>query len=376
MAQAGETVLITGGAGFLGQHILRLVLEKCTGVKEIRTFDIRQPKSPWLQQCSPGVLLRHIRGDVTKLKEISRACRGVDVVFHAAAIIDISLKPDASKLTNINVIGTQNVVDACMENNVPILIHTSSLAVVVGNAPIVNGDETVKVKENLSAYAKSKYLSELIALEGNNKVLKNGGKFKTIVIRPTSMYGEEDGHTVIHGLIIARMFGVFLPKIGFGNPKHQETYVGNTAWMHIKAWQKLKKLRSTRNNVDEKISGRVYMATDDTPVQNFFDFIEPFIKARGWTTAFFTIPYWLAFLFIWMMEMFCYIVQPFKNINIRLSTHALVFFLIEQSFNCNLAKRNLDYQPLYGFQDSLQRSIKYYKDVDLDEYYDELSLFM
>ncbi|KAK3519559.1 hypothetical protein QTP86_032128 [Hemibagrus guttatus] len=80
--------LLTGGCGFLGQHLLRVLLEKEEKVKEIRLFDKHIDSS--LEDCSTGgVKVVVIQGDITEYCSVLEACRGADLVVHSASLVDV-----------------------------------------------------------------------------------------------------------------------------------------------------------------------------------------------------------------------------------------------------------------------------------------------
>ncbi|XP_077983163.1 3 beta-hydroxysteroid dehydrogenase type 7-like [Glandiceps talaboti] len=366
MALDKLTVLVTGGAGFLGQHIIKLLIEK-TMVQEIKSFDIGPLKwNPELVIRNSMVQFHHIHGDITNVEHIAKACEGVDAVFHTAAVVDVTLMPDIEKLTEVNVVGTRNVILACIENNVQFLVGTSSHGIFEGEEPIHDGDENLEIPEKfLFVYTETKYMGEKLMLDANNRVCRNGEVLKTVVIRPVAMYGEGDSHAVKTTIQVTQNQGGVFYKIGSGAVQYQMAYIGNVAWLHIKALQKLNELGSlTLNN----IAGRVFFATDDTPLQPFSDFMKPFIVARGYRVSKLRIPYWLIYCIYWIMGMFCLLLKPMKRINMNTTTDVLYCtFGAGHSFNSRLAKQLLDYKPIFTPQEAIERSLKYYSNINLDD---------
>lgn len=116
--------LITGGAGFIGSHIAEELLRTDKG--EVVVFD---NLSVGKKENIPSGC-RFIKGDIRNKGEISKAMRGVDVVFHNAAFVSIrkSFEMPKDDLDN-NVYGTLNVLEASVQNNVKKFVFASSMAV-------------------------------------------------------------------------------------------------------------------------------------------------------------------------------------------------------------------------------------------------------
>ena len=156
-------VLVTGGAGFIGKHLVRTLLEKGYLVTIFDNFS-NSTKVSISDILDKGAKV--IEGDITKPLEISNAVKNQDVVIHLAAKISVSesiINP--AETFQVNVDGTRNVLAACEKNNVKKLIAASSAAV-YGNS--VEIPITEKSFPNpISPYGKSKLSAEII-----EKILK------------------------------------------------------------------------------------------------------------------------------------------------------------------------------------------------------------
>jgi UDP-N-acetylglucosamine 4,6-dehydratase len=109
---SGKVVLVTGGTGSFGRGILPKLLEK--GVKELRVFSRDEEKQLDIMREYTDSRLKFMLGDVRDFNRVSEACRGVDVVYHAAAqkIID-SCEANPTEALQTNMLGTLNVRRAC-----------------------------------------------------------------------------------------------------------------------------------------------------------------------------------------------------------------------------------------------------------------------
>ncbi|XP_070778608.1 3 beta-hydroxysteroid dehydrogenase type 7 isoform X2 [Enoplosus armatus] len=196
--QRGLVYLITGGCGFLGKHILTLLLEKEDKLVEVRVFDKRVDSS--LTELATGrTKVVVIPGDITDYGSVLEASRGADVVIHTASLVDVWHKIPETLIYSVNVTGTENVINACVECGIQGLVYTSSMEVI---GPNINGDPFIRGNEDTPyhvrhtmAYPKSKSKAEKIVLEANGTKLKGGKCLYTCSLRPTGIYGE--GHELI-----------------------------------------------------------------------------------------------------------------------------------------------------------------------------------
>ncbi len=150
-------VLVTGGAGFIGKHLVRSLLEKGYQVTIFDNFS-NSTKGSVSYLVDIGVAV--IEGDITKPLEISDAVRNQDVVIHLAAKISVSesiISPAETFQVNVN--GTRNVLAACEKNYVKKLIAASSAAVYGEGCPDVKLTEKSETSP-ISPYGESKVKME------------------------------------------------------------------------------------------------------------------------------------------------------------------------------------------------------------------------
>lgn len=121
-----KNILITGGTGSVGQEILRILLE--SKPKVIRILDIDETREFELQQMYRDYSnIRFLLGDVRDKERLYRAMEGVDVVFHTAALKHVmACEYNPFETVKTNVIGTQNIIDAAMDEEVEKVLLTSS----------------------------------------------------------------------------------------------------------------------------------------------------------------------------------------------------------------------------------------------------------
>ena len=120
-----KTLLITGGTGSFGNAVLNRFLE--TDIKEIRIFSRDEKKQDDMRNSLKNEKIKFYIGDVRDYDSIARAMKGVDYVFHAAALKQVpSCEFFPLEATKTNVFGTQNTIDAAVANNVKRIICLST----------------------------------------------------------------------------------------------------------------------------------------------------------------------------------------------------------------------------------------------------------
>jgi UDP-N-acetylglucosamine 4,6-dehydratase (inverting) len=151
-----KSVLITGGTGSFGKKFIETILNRYPEVKKIIIFSRDELKQSVLKQKYNSVdfpQLRFFIGDIRDRERLIRACEGVDVIIHAAAIKQVDTaeyNPDECLKTNVN--GAQNVIDAALANNVENVVALS----------------TDKACAPINLYGASKLVSDKLFIAANN----------------------------------------------------------------------------------------------------------------------------------------------------------------------------------------------------------------
>ena len=169
----GKKILITGGTGSLGQaltnHLLKLKVDT------IRIFSRNENKQVNMQSKFRDDRLRFLIGDVRDLSRLNRALEDIDIVFHAAALKHVPIiEYNPFEAIKTNIIGSQNVIDACLHEDVEI-------AVCVG---------TDKAVSPLNTYGATKLLMEKLFVTASNYLNKERHKTKFIALRYGNVFGS------------------------------------------------------------------------------------------------------------------------------------------------------------------------------------------
>ena len=172
-------VFVTGGTGLLGGYLLRELVRKGEKIKALYRSDY-----PFLLDQQEINSIEWVKGDILDTFLLHQICSEADEVYHCAGMV--SFNPARKyEMLNINVVGTANVVNACIAGGVKKLVHVSSVSALgrKRNNVIVTEEAKWTEENNLSSYGKSKYLSELEVWRGISEGLD------AVIVNPTIILG-------------------------------------------------------------------------------------------------------------------------------------------------------------------------------------------
>lgn len=235
---SARPVLVTGGGGFLGGALVRMLTARGAAV---RSFSRRRHKR------LEGLGVEQVQGDISDAGALLDACRGVELVFHVAAKAGIwGARRDFHRT---NVTGTRNLISACRSTGVGRLVYTSSPSVVFDGRDMEGIDESVPYPPRyLAHYPRTKAMAERLVRRAGDRDLH------TIVLRPHLIWGPGDNHLVPRIIRRARRLRI----VGHGRNRVDTTYVDNAAYAHLLAAEKL--------GDRPALSGRVYFISQDDPM--------------------------------------------------------------------------------------------------------------
>lgn len=340
--QSTRTVLITGGGGFLGRAIVNELLDD--GSWDVRVLDrtIAEPL--------PGGV-ETIEADVLDERALDRACAGVDAVVHAASLVDWG-QATTAQLEAVNVGGVAAVIGAARANGVRAVVHTSTMDVVCGRAPVVDADETMPFPEVFTNdYARTKAEGEVVALGAND------GDLRVCALRPCGMFGERDPYHLANVLRLLKA-GRLPLRLGNGQARFQHVYVGNVAHAHVLALEDLL-------SEQPRSAGEAYFVTDDADAVGFLEHLEPMVTALGYRLPSRSLPEPVAMTVATAMEGVAALTErlPFlPEFTPTLTRSSVRFVCHDHTFVGAKARRDLGYEPKYPPDVALARTIAWWRE--------------
>ncbi len=169
----GKKILITGGTGSLGQSLTKRLLKD--GVDTIRILSRNESKQIEMENTFDDSRLRFFLGDVRDENRLVKATEDIDIVFHTAALKHVTkIEYNPFEGIKTNVIGSQNIINACTINNVEKVICVS----------------TDKAVSPLNTYGATKLLAEKLFVTANNYIDPDKHRTKFIALRYGNVVGS------------------------------------------------------------------------------------------------------------------------------------------------------------------------------------------
>ena len=324
-----KKVLVTGATGFLGKYLVEEFVDSNYQVvaqgrnKEILD-KLKKSYKVDILQCS--------------LDEIKDKILEVDFVIHAAALSTIWGK--WKDFYNTNVVGTENVVKFCLNNNVKRLVYVSSPSVYSAKYDRINIKEDDFDKNNkLNYYIKSKILSEDII----NKVDNN--KLETVIIRPRGLFGIGDT-SIIPRLINANK-KIGIPLFNDGKNIVDVTCVENVAY-------------SLRLAMESKeANGNIYNITNNEPTE-FKNILDKLFNELGQQPRYrkmnIHVMYFVASIIELVYKTFHIYKEP------MITKYNIATLGYSQSLDITKAKADLKYKPKITLEEGIIKYARYEKE--------------
>jgi NAD dependent epimerase/dehydratase len=216
------TVLVTGADGFIGSHLVEMLHFKGYQVRALSQYNSFNNWG-WLEDINCKDKIEILTGDIRDPHYCKKITKGVDIVFHLAALIAIPysyIAPDSYVDTNIK--GTLNICQAAKENGNMRVIHVST-SEVYGTAQYVPIDEKHPMQPQ-SPYSASKIAADAMAMS-----FYNAFDLPVSIARPFNTYGpRQSARAVIPTIITQIASGMKEIKLGDTSPTRDFNYVEDT----------------------------------------------------------------------------------------------------------------------------------------------------
>jgi UDP-N-acetylglucosamine/UDP-N-acetylgalactosamine 4-epimerase len=229
-----KNILVTGGAGFIGSNLVEALL-KDNRVGKVRVLDnLSNGYLSNIEEFLSHPNFEFLEGDIRDYTTCLKACEGMDLISHQAALGSVPRSINDPLTTNaVNITGTLNVFTAAKENNIDRVIYAASSST-YGDHPGLPKVED-KIGNPLSPYAVTKYVSELYA-----KVFYTTYGLNTIGLRYFNIFGPKQSPNGAYAAVIPLFIECILenkrPVInGDGTHSRDFTYVANAVQANILA---------------------------------------------------------------------------------------------------------------------------------------------
>ncbi len=329
--QQTTKILVTGGGGFLGTEIIKQARARWPNM-EIRSLS----RSHYPHLATYAVT--QYQADLQDKNSLRQAAESVSAIIHTAAKAGVWGK--ASAYDQVNVQGTQNVIDICRDLQIPYLIYTSSPSVTFSGQDQEGESETAPYPHLfLNDYSRTKAAAEALVLQANSPTLK------TIALRPHLIWGPNDPHLVKR--IRDRALAGKLKLIASAKPcLVDSTYISNAAYSHILALEKF------LQGDGVGIAGKAYFISNGEPLA-INDLICKIALASGAPAPSKFVSRRMALLVGTALEG----VYRFLAID---NEPLLTRFVVKQMtthhwFDLTAAKRDLGYRPLVSIEEGFAR---------------------
>lgn len=227
---SGKRVLVTGAGGFIGSHLAERLLREGAEVHAMVHYNAL---SSWanLDLVAPEVKpdLRVTLGNIEDSDYVMRACRGMDVVFHLAALIAIPYSYIAPRsYVRANVEGTLNVLEAARQLGVGRVIHTST-SEVYGTALCE------PIDENHPLQGQSPYSASKIGADKMAESYWRSFETEVVTLRPFNTFGPRQSARAFIPTIISQAFSHDEIRLGSLDPLRDMTFVSDTVAGYLAA---------------------------------------------------------------------------------------------------------------------------------------------
>jgi nucleoside-diphosphate-sugar epimerase len=247
-------ILVTGGSGFLGGAVVRRLVANGESVRSLQRQD-----SPALRELGVDI----VHADLADREAVIQAAKGCSAVIHIAAKTGV-WGPQADYY-RANVLGTRNILDACLANGIQRFVYTSTPSVIHDGGDIEGIDESAPLATHFEiAYPATKAEAERMVIAANCDQLG------TVALRPHLIWGPNDPQLTAR--VLARGKAGRLRLVGHGLKLIDSIYIDNAVDAHLMALERIAPGASC--------AGKAYFITQGEPMPQR-DLINGILNAGG-----------------------------------------------------------------------------------------------
>lgn len=323
--------LVTGGTGFLGGALVRRLHERGD---EVTVFGRNETAGARLQ--AQGI--RFLRGDLADALAVQRACAEKNIVFHCGA--NVAPWGRYRDFYATNVVGTQNIIRSCMEQQVARLVHVSTPSIYFSYQDRLNVGEYDPLPARLvNAYAATKFQAE----QAIDRAHRDG--LPVITLRPRAIFGP--GDTTIFPRVIRALEQGRLRIIGSGDNMQDLTYIDNVVDALLLC-----------SEAPPTTLGKKYNITNGEPVRIWVK-LKELCDQLGYAFPRRHIPLGVAFTVARLLEI-TYVLCQRKN-EPPLTCYAVSLLAKSMTLDISAAQRDLGYRPQISIDEGLDRFVHWWK---------------
>ncbi len=328
-------VLVTGAAGFLGGHLVDMLVERGDEVRAM----VRPVEDTSHLRTLAGVEIVH--GDLTDVASLKRAVQGVQRVYNVAA--KTGPWGAESVYRAVNVWGVADLIRAAMDADVRRIVHTSSITVYGHHLRgIVSEDHPYHAEDN--PYSRTKIEGEKLIAD-----LVQGSGAPVVIVRPAWIYGPRDAASF--GRFVARVESGKYFIIGSGKNVVPAIYVRDVAQGLIKA-----------GDADDRVIGRAYTLADDRRVtqREFMDTIADTLHVSRLSL---NVPFSALYTAGRSAEIVWQVLGRRNATPPPLTTYGITLIGGDQWFSIDKARRDLGYAPQYDIYRGIAEGVRWYEEA-------------
>ncbi len=324
-------ILVTGGTGFTGSHVVRRLLEKG---HEVRVLDYQAGLfHDELKKKGATIEL----GGITNRDLVNQMVNGCEVVHHIAAAFRELDVPD-QHYWDVNVEGTRYLLEAAQQSGVAKFIYCSTQGV-HGDIQNPPGNENSPIAPE-DYYQLTKYEGEKVVQEYVSKGLD------AVILRPTAIYGPGDPARFLYLFKMVKR-GTFL-MFGQGNTFYHPVYIDNL----VDAFELAAEKQGT--------AGKTYIIADEQ-YYSLNDLVLQVAKAMGINVRIVHFPFWP----LWGAAVACeWVCKPLR-LAPPIFRRRVDWFRQVRAFSIEKARKDLGYNPKIDIQEGLSRTVKWYREQRL-----------
>ena len=221
MIWKNRRVLVTGGGGFIGSHLVERLVGMGAVVRGMVHYNALGSHG-WLEQSAHHTNLEVFAGDICDRDCVRGAMKDVQTVFHLAALIAIPYSYQAPvSYVNTNILGTLNILQAAREEGVERIIHTST-SEVYGTA------QSVPISESHPLQGQSPYSASKIGADKLAEAFFHSFRVPVVTVRPFNTFGPRQSARAVIPTIVSQLLVGNTVRLGNTEPKRDLNFVDNT----------------------------------------------------------------------------------------------------------------------------------------------------